>query len=102
MTASPAPPHTTQPEGAGRPRARPTSSRGRRPAGTRRLTPSSLAHEYPLSVSTQDLSFPEGRDLAERVGLLFPPGLLLDGGAYSYGRVSERKLRRELEKRLGR
>ncbi len=61
-----------------------------------------LSSEYPLSVSTQDLSSPEGRDMAERVGLLFPPGLLLDGGAYSYGRVSERKLRRELEKRLGR
>lgn len=57
--------------------------------------------EYPLSVSVRDLDSPKGRALAERTGLLFPPGLLLDGRPYSYGRVSERKLRRELDKRLG-
>ncbi len=61
-----------------------------------------LSREYPLSVTTRDLASPEGRDLAERAGLLFPPGLLLGGCPYSYGRVSERKLRRELGKRLGR
>ncbi|MGI8439766.1 MAG: glutaredoxin family protein [Thermoleophilaceae bacterium] len=61
-----------------------------------------LSREYPLSVRMRDLASPEGRDLGERAGLLFPPGLLLDGRPYSYGRVSERKLRRELDKRLGR
>ena len=34
-------------------------------------------------------------------GLLFPPGVLIDGEPFSYGRLSERKLRRELDRRLG-
>ena len=29
----------------------------------------------------------------------FPPGVLIDGEAFSYGRLSERKLRRELAAR---
>lgn len=33
-------------------------------------------------------------------GLLFPPGVLIDGEPFSYGRLSERKLRRELDRRL--
>jgi glutaredoxin len=59
-----------------------------------------LAGEYPLVVSTVDLSSPEGQSLAERSGVLFPPGILLDGEAFSYGRLSEKKLRRELSERL--
>jgi len=34
-------------------------------------------------------------------GLLFPPGILIDGEPFSYGRPSERKLRHELDRRLG-
>lgn len=61
-----------------------------------------LGKEYPLTVGTRDLSSPEGRAAAERVGVLFPPGVLLDGEPFSYGRLSERKLRRELERRRAR
>ena len=60
-----------------------------------------LAVEYGFSVSTLDVSSPEGEALAVRSGLLFPPGIFLDGEPFSYGRPSERKLRRELEQRLG-
>lgn len=60
-----------------------------------------LAAEYPLTISTLDLHSPVGQDLALRGGVLFPPGIFLDGDAFSYGRPSERKLRRELERRLG-
>jgi thiol-disulfide isomerase/thioredoxin len=59
-----------------------------------------LAAEYPLAVSVQELASPEGRALAERAGILFPPGVLLDGEPFSYGRLSERKLRRELNRRI--
>ena len=59
-----------------------------------------LAVEYGFSVSTLDLSSPEGEALAVRSGLLFPPGIVLDGELFSYGRPSERKLRREIERRL--
>ena len=39
--------------------------------------------------------------LATQGGLLFPPGILIDGEPFSYGRLSERKLRRELDRLLG-
>ncbi len=59
-----------------------------------------LSAEYGFSVSTLDVSSPEGEVLAVRSGLLFPPGIFLDGEAFSYGRPSERRLRREIERRL--
>ena len=59
-----------------------------------------LSVEYGLAVSTLDLDSHEGQVLAERSGMLFPPGIFLDGEPFSYGRLSERKLRRELEQRL--
>lgn len=58
-----------------------------------------LGAEYPLSVETIDLETPAGVALAMRGGVLFPPGIFLDGEPFSYGRLSERKLRRELEQR---
>jgi glutaredoxin len=59
-----------------------------------------LSGEYGFSVSTVDLASPEGQALAERGGVMFPPGIFLDGEPFSYGRPSERKLRRELGRRL--
>lgn len=58
-----------------------------------------LATEYPLAVTVVDLASPRGRELATRGQILFPPGVFLDGEAFCYGRLSERKLRRELERR---
>ena len=60
-----------------------------------------LSEEYPISSSTLQLASPEGEALAARGGIMFPPGIFLDGEPFSYGRPSERKLRRELTKRLG-
>lgn len=59
-----------------------------------------LAPEYGLSISTLDLASPEGEALAVRTSILFPPGIFLEGEPFSYGRPSERKLRREIERRL--
>ncbi len=59
---------------------------------------SRLATEYPLRVTTIDINSPEGQALAMRNGLLFPPGILINGDAFSYGRPSERKIRRTLER----
>lgn len=58
-----------------------------------------LKSEYELTLSTLDLGTPEGEALATRHGLLFAPGVLLDGEPFSYGRLSERKLRRAIERR---
>lgn len=56
--------------------------------------------EYGFSFSTLNVGSPEGQTLAMRGGVLFPPGIFLDGEPFSYGRPSERKLRREIERRL--
>ncbi|MDQ3303650.1 MAG: glutaredoxin family protein [Actinomycetota bacterium] len=58
-----------------------------------------LSSEYGISVSTLDLDSPEGQALARRGGVMFPPGIFIDGEPFSYGRLSERKLRRELDRR---
>jgi Glutaredoxin-like domain (DUF836) len=58
-----------------------------------------LAADYPLKITTLDLACPEGRALAERGRIPFPPGVFLDGEPFSYGRLSQRKLRRELDRR---
>lgn len=60
-----------------------------------------LSREYWLSVSTLDMGSPQGQEIAMKGGLLFPPGVLIDGEPFSYGRLSERKLHRELDRRLG-
>ncbi len=59
-----------------------------------------LSQEFSLAVSMVDMDSEEGQALAERGGVMFPPGIFLDGEAFSYGRPSERKLRKELERRL--
>jgi len=58
-----------------------------------------VGQDHPLTVEEIDLDTPAGRDLALRHGILFAPGILLDGAAFGYGRLSERKLRRTLARR---
>jgi hypothetical protein len=58
-----------------------------------------LATEHPLRITVVDLATAEGRALAADGGILFPPGLFLDGEPFSHRRLSERKLRRELDRR---
>ena len=61
-----------------------------------------VADDFELRISEIELASLEGEELALRNGVMFPPGILLDGRLFSYGRLSERKLRRELGKRNGR
>jgi|SRR5579859_7118155 len=60
-----------------------------------------LSREYWLSFSTLGIGSPEGQRLATQGGLLCPPGILINGESFSYGRLSERKLRRELDRQMG-
>lgn len=55
-----------------------------------------LSEELPLRVSEIDLDSAEGKALAERFPLVFPPILIADGAVLSYGRLSEKRLRKEL------
>ncbi len=59
-----------------------------------------LSREYPLLVSMVALGSTEGAYVAQRSGVLFPPGIFIDGKPFSYGRPSERKIRRAIEQRL--
>jgi len=55
-----------------------------------------LANEYPLEVREVALDSEEGRRLAAAAGAPFPPVVFVDGSPFSYGRLSERKLRKAL------
>ncbi len=58
-----------------------------------------LSAEYDLDVCAVSLNSQDGRELGMRHGVLFAPGILLEDALFSYGRLSERKLRRELDSR---
>lgn len=60
---------------------------------------SRLSDEYPISVRELDLATPEGQKLAWQGGVMFPPGIFIGDEPFSYGRPSEKKLRRELDRR---
>lgn len=61
---------------------------------------SRLNSEYDIEVETLSDESERGRDLMVENLIAFPPGVLIGGKPFSYGRLSERKLRRELD-RLG-
>lgn len=58
-----------------------------------------VAADHPLAVTEVDLTGPTGRELSVRHGVLFAPGVLVDGKPFSYGRLSEKKLRQHLTRR---
>jgi glutaredoxin len=59
-------------------------------------TLSLIKDEYPVEIVELPLATEEGREMASRVGVVFAPGILIDGTLFSYGRLSEKKLRRHL------
>jgi glutaredoxin len=60
-----------------------------------------LRADYPLTVTEIDLRDEQGAALALQAGVMFAPGVLLDGQPFSYGRLSERRLRKALQHRPG-
>jgi glutaredoxin len=54
--------------------------------------------DHPLEVAEIDLASEHGRALSARAGVLFAPGVLVDGRPFGYGRLSERRLRRTLRR----
>lgn len=59
---------------------------------------SRLAREFPLTVQEIGLDTDEGKSLAIRHAVMFAPGILIDGEMFSYGRLSENKLRLQLSR----
>ncbi len=58
-----------------------------------------LSAEYGFVTTILDLETLKAREIAVRSGVMFPPGILIGGEPFSYGRPSERKLRRAFERR---
>ena len=58
-----------------------------------------LQGEYSFNTIEVGLETDEGRALGARHGVLFAPGILVDDQLFSFGRLSERKLRREVRRR---
>ena len=52
--------------------------------------------EFPLNIREINMQSNEGRMLAIQHGVIFAPGILVDGELLSYGRLSENKLRKRL------
>ncbi len=57
-----------------------------------------VGEDHPLEITEIDIGGDEGRMLAARAGVVFAPGLLVDGRPSGYGRISERRLRRTLQR----
>ncbi|PXY25388.1 glutaredoxin family protein [Prauserella muralis] len=57
-----------------------------------------VARDHPLDVTEIDLRTTEGRRLADGAGVSFAPGVLLEGRLFAHGRLSERKLRKTLDR----
>ncbi len=55
-----------------------------------------VGEDHPLDVTEIDLATEHGRALAARAGMVFAPGVLVDGRPFGHGRLSERRLRRVL------
>ncbi|MEU7401883.1 glutaredoxin family protein [Streptomyces sp. NPDC044948] len=53
--------------------------------------------DHPLDITEIDLTSDAGQRLGAEAGVLFAPGILLNGRPFSYGRLSERRLRRTLK-----
>ena len=52
--------------------------------------------DHELTVTEVDLNTEHGQRLAAETRMLFAPGVLVDGEPFSFGRLSERKLRARL------
>ena len=57
-----------------------------------------VSADYAVAVEAVDLASREGQQVALEAGFLFPPGVLIDGRPFAQGRLSEGKLRRELDR----
>lgn len=55
-----------------------------------------VGQDHPMTVRHVGLDTDDGRALAARHGVVFAPGVLIDGEMFGYGRLSERRLRRHL------
>lgn len=56
-----------------------------------------VALDFDLTIESVSIDTTRGQALIIEHQVVFPPGVLIDGTPFSYGRLSERRLRRMLE-----
>ena len=56
-----------------------------------------LADDYDLNWREVDMASPEGSAIVRASRAPFPPVMMLAGSLYGYGRLSEKKLRKDLD-----
>jgi hypothetical protein len=61
-----------------------------------------VARDHAIAVEELSTEADAGRKLMIEHRMAFPPGVFIEGEPFSYGRLSERKLRRELARRTQR
>lgn len=59
-----------------------------------------LSEDYEFTLYTLEFESPAGQAFAKWAGMRFAPGIFINLEPICYGRPSEGKLRREMEKRL--
>lgn len=57
-----------------------------------------VGEDHPLEITEISLTSEQGRALAAKAAVHFAPGVLVDGRPFGYGRISERRLRRTLQR----
>ncbi len=57
-----------------------------------------VAENYDIRVEPVSVESPLGKELVIEHRVAFTPGIIIQGKTFSYGRLSERKLRRELDR----
>jgi hypothetical protein len=61
---------------------------------------SRLASDYPLAITTLDADESDGAALAARTGVLFTPGIVIGTDTVISGHITERPLRKAIERQL--
>lgn len=56
-----------------------------------------VALDFDLTIESVSIDTTRGQALMIEHQVVFPPGVLIDGKPFSYGRLSERRLRKTLE-----
>jgi glutaredoxin len=60
-----------------------------------------VGQQYRLHITEIGLGSEDGRRIAQSAGVVFAPGVLIDGQLFSFGRLSHRRLTRDLDRRTG-
>jgi glutaredoxin len=59
-----------------------------------------VGEDHQLLVEEIALDSEQGESIATRLGVMFAPGILIDGELFGFGQLSERALRRALDRRI--